>query len=152
MYDTAFTNTSIKHFHNAKPMCAATGLRRSGEIMSPVAITQAVNEIQQWSAYAPTPLRHFDGLATQLGIAAVYYKDESTRFGLGSFKALGGAYAVLCLLQQTLSKPLAAKSALRKSAMAASPIKHRRSPWPPPPTATTGVQWHGARSYLVAAV
>lgn len=104
MYDTAFTNTSIKHFHNAKTDVRSNWPAALSEIMSPVAITQAVNEIQQWSAYAPTPLRHFDGLATQLGIAAVYYKDESTRFGLGSFKALGGAYAVLCLLQQTLSK------------------------------------------------
>jgi diaminopropionate ammonia-lyase len=32
------------------------------------------------------------------GVAAVHYKDESARFGLGSFKPLGGAYAVIRLL------------------------------------------------------
>jgi diaminopropionate ammonia-lyase len=34
------------------------------------------------------------GLAAELGVGALHYKDESLRFGLGSFKALGGAYAV----------------------------------------------------------
>ena len=32
--------------------------------------------------------------------AEIYYKDEAGRFGLGSFKALGGAYAVFKLLRQ----------------------------------------------------
>lgn len=44
--------------------------------------------------YAPTPLVALSDLADQLGLAAIHYKDESGRFGLGSFKALGGAYAV----------------------------------------------------------
>jgi len=34
------------------------------------------------------------------------YKDEASRFGLGSFKALGGAYAVAKLLQGLLSQQL----------------------------------------------
>jgi diaminopropionate ammonia-lyase len=34
----------------------------------------------------------------------VHYKDEGSRFGLGSFKALGGAYAVLRLIQSELAK------------------------------------------------
>ncbi|TMR13694.1 pyridoxal-phosphate dependent enzyme, partial [Nonomuraea zeae] len=42
-------------------------------------------------AYRPTPVRTIPGLA---GTAAVHVKDESGRMGLGSFKALGGAYAV----------------------------------------------------------
>ena len=44
--------------------------------------------------YAPTPLRRLDGLARSLGLRKILYKDEGGRFGLGSFKALGGAYAV----------------------------------------------------------
>ncbi len=46
-------------------------------------------EIASWQGYAPTPLRLLDGLGCMVG-----YKDEAGRFGLGSFKALGGAYAV----------------------------------------------------------
>ena len=33
-------------------------------------------------------------LAESLGIRAAFIKDESTRFGLKSFKGLGGSYAV----------------------------------------------------------
>ena len=58
----------------------------------------AEGEIPQWPGYAPTPLRNMDRLAGELGLGAVLYKDESGRFGLGSFKALGGAYAVLRVL------------------------------------------------------
>ena len=37
-------------------------------------------------------------MAKRLRIGALRYKDESERFGLNSFKALGGAYAVYRLL------------------------------------------------------
>jgi diaminopropionate ammonia-lyase len=37
-------------------------------------------------------------LATKLGVAELLIKDESQRLGLGSFKALGGAFAVLNLV------------------------------------------------------
>ncbi len=51
---------------------------------------RAKAEITSWPDYAPTPLRDLP----IPGLAAVRIKDESGRFGLGSFKALGGAYAV----------------------------------------------------------
>lgn len=57
----------------------------------------AAEEIADWPGYAPTPVRVLDRLAGDLGIAALHYKDEGERLGLGSFKALGGAYAVLRL-------------------------------------------------------
>jgi diaminopropionate ammonia-lyase len=50
--------------------------------------------IRSWPGYAPTPLRSLDGLARAAGLGAVLFKDESDRLGLGSFKALGGGYAV----------------------------------------------------------
>jgi diaminopropionate ammonia-lyase len=54
----------------------------------------AAEEITAWRGYAQTPLVPLGGLAKTLGIAELHYKDEGGRFGLGSFKALGGAYAV----------------------------------------------------------
>ncbi|RZM83011.1 diaminopropionate ammonia-lyase [Leptolyngbya iicbica LK] len=51
-------------------------------------------ELHQWSNYQPTPLRSLPEIATDLDLDQIWYKDESDRFGLGSFKALGGAYAV----------------------------------------------------------
>jgi len=78
------------------------------ETLFPRGLTdQAVAEIRQWPGYEPTPLRRLDRLAGALGIGGILYKDESTRFGLGSFKALGGAYAVLRLLSQKLGMPMA---------------------------------------------
>ncbi len=45
-------------------------------------------------AHAPTPLLPLPALAAELGVAEVHLKAEGGRMGLGSFKALGGAYAV----------------------------------------------------------
>ena len=44
--------------------------------------------------YAPTPLVNLQGWAQSLGAANVWVKDESKRFGLNAFKALGGSYAI----------------------------------------------------------
>lgn len=71
-------------------------------ILSVAAFEQAQASIVQWPGYAPTPLRHLPGLAAQMKVGGVYYKDEAGRFGLGSFKALGGAYAVNRLLLRQL--------------------------------------------------
>mgnify|MGYP000128618367 FL=1 len=52
--------------------------------------------------YAPTPLVSLDHLAQKLGVAQVLVKDESRRFGLNAFKALGGSYAMARCLGQRL--------------------------------------------------
>lgn len=44
--------------------------------------------------YAPTPLVALDSLAETLGVAGIYIKDESFRFGLNAFKGLGGSYCI----------------------------------------------------------
>ena len=51
-------------------------------------------------AHAPTPIVDCPALAASLGIASLRVKDESGRMGLGSFKALGGAFAVAQLLRE----------------------------------------------------
>jgi len=61
---------------------------------------ESLEEIRSWPGYTVTPLRSLDGIARQLGVANIYYKDEAGRFGLGSFKALGGAYATLRALKK----------------------------------------------------
>ena len=64
----------------------------------------------RWLAACPihttTALRPLEMLATTLGWSAIYAKDETDRMGLGSFKALGGAYAVLCLVRDRLREVL----------------------------------------------
>lgn len=58
--------------------------------------------IASWPDYAPTPLRDLPSFATASGLGCLRLKDEAGRFGLGSFKALGGAYAVAELLAAEL--------------------------------------------------
>lgn len=97
------TAAALRIAHNAM----ADGSRAYGPseraIISRAAFSQAMAEIGSWPGYAPTPLRSLKELARSIGIDRLWYKDESQRFGLGSFKALGGAYAVLRLLAREVS-------------------------------------------------
>ncbi len=45
-------------------------------------------------SYKETPLVDLSSLAKELEVGGIYVKDESYRFGLNSFKALGGTYAM----------------------------------------------------------
>jgi diaminopropionate ammonia-lyase len=56
--------------------------------------------------YKPTPLVLLPGMAKELGIGRLYVKDESYRFGLNAFKALGGSYAVANILAEKMGAPL----------------------------------------------
>ena len=82
--------------------------RKTGDaaarVLSAEAFAQARDEITQWDGYAPTPLVQFDALAKAIGVGKVLYKDEGPRFGLGSFKALGGSYAAQRVLQREIAR------------------------------------------------
>ena len=55
---------------------------------------------------AGTRLVALPGLAEMLGVGALYAKDEGGRLGLGSFKALGGGYAVARLVLEAAGQML----------------------------------------------
>ena len=57
-------------------------------------IDDAYLSIKEWDDYSPTPLINLNKLSQELNLNKIFYKDESKRFDLKSFKALGGAYAV----------------------------------------------------------
>ena len=57
-------------------------------------IDDAYSSIKEWNGYSPTPLINLNKLSKELNLKNIFYKDESKRFDLKSFKALGGAYAV----------------------------------------------------------
>jgi len=73
-------------------------------VLTAAGYRRAKAAITAWSGYAPTALRDLPELAAAAGIGVLRLKDEASRFGLGSFKALGGAYAVGNLLCQELSR------------------------------------------------
>ena len=62
--------------------------------LSKIDIDEAYRSISKWEGYSPTPLIELNKLSKELNLNKIYYKDESKRFNLKSFKALGGAYAV----------------------------------------------------------
>ena len=51
-----------------------------------------------FAEYAPTPLVSMPDTAAALGLGALWVKDESRRFGLNAFKALGASWAIGSLL------------------------------------------------------
>lgn len=63
---------------------------------------EAAQEVERFlkfrDGHSETPLVSLAHLARKLGVATVHVKDEGHRLGLGSFKALGGSYAVIRLV------------------------------------------------------
>ncbi|MBI3516387.1 MAG: diaminopropionate ammonia-lyase [Proteobacteria bacterium] len=98
-------------FHNPLALPEAPYGPAQETIMNAAGHQAAFAEITQWPGYAPTPLLALDDIAREVGVAAVHYKDEAGRFGLGSFKALGGPYAVRrhlgAVLDATLGRAVA---------------------------------------------
>ena len=64
------------------------------KILNSDLLEDAYKTISKWQKYKPTPLESLNKLSKELELKNIFYKDESKRFGLKSFKALGGAYAV----------------------------------------------------------
>ena len=92
-----FTYTS--HFHNAEQSNELGTI--VGALFSVEDCAAAYSTICQWPAYQVTPLISMTDIAATAGVEKIYYKNESSRFGLGSFKALGGSYAIECLSQDS---------------------------------------------------
>ena len=74
--------------------------------------------------YAPTPLLTAPSLAAELDLGAVLLKDESSRFGLPAFKALGAWWAAAWAVAGRLGAPELASDpvALRERAAAGPPL------------------------------
>lgn len=55
-------------------------------------------------AYKATPLLSLNNLAKELSLGKIYVKDESYRFGLNAFKALGASYAISKIICEKLGE------------------------------------------------
>lgn len=95
---------SFELLRNRLANSAAPWSAEQDAVLSEAGLTQARAAISSWPGYQKTPLLALPALADLLGVGSLYYKDESSRFGLGSFKALGGAYAVARLLQRQIAE------------------------------------------------
>ena len=59
--------------------------------------------LQHRTGHKPTPLVQLHRLSEKLNVKSIFVKDEGHRLGLGSFKALGGSYAVIRLVLEKAS-------------------------------------------------
>jgi diaminopropionate ammonia-lyase len=91
-------NNNPAHNHPLDPADAAT--------LAIDAAAEVERFLQFRKNHQPTPLKSLPGLAQELSVGSVHIKDEGYRLGLGSFKALGGSYAVIRLLLETASREL----------------------------------------------
>jgi len=73
------------------------------ETLSIAAAHQAEDFLKRRKNHKQTPLHRWTSLAAELGVGEVLIKDEGLRLGLGSFKALGGSYAVIRLVLEAAS-------------------------------------------------
>ena len=96
--------STTNHFHNVQQSNDIGAIVRA--LFSDDDCANAYSTIREWPAYQATPLISMTDIAAAAGVNKVYYKDESSRFGLGSFKALGGSYAIECLSQDSSSDDL----------------------------------------------
>lgn len=68
----------------------------------------AAEEVERFlnfrEGHKETPLVSLPHLAETLRVASIHIKDEGHRLGLGSFKALGGSYAVIRLVLEEASR------------------------------------------------
>jgi diaminopropionate ammonia-lyase len=71
---------------------------------------EAADEVERYLHFRPdhaeTPLVSLPGLAASVDVGSIHIKDEGQRLGLGSFKALGGAYAVIQLVLEAAASSL----------------------------------------------
>ena len=91
-------NTLPEHGTALDPRDAATlGVREAHEVGRMLSLREN---------HRPTPLVALAALAHELGVASIHVKDEGHRLGLGSFKALGGSYAVIRLVLAAAARAL----------------------------------------------
>jgi len=77
--------------HRGPGLTAPDRLARGPVMTDP---SRPLSLLERCPAAAATPLLDLPGAAQALGVGRLWAKDETARMGLGSFKALGAAYAV----------------------------------------------------------
>lgn len=103
--------SSVRHASNPARFSEAAAEAAARGTQNLLGWNDAVQEIHTWPEYEPQPLRSLPAHARELGIAQLYYKDESARYGreLGSFKALGAPYSVFALARDAVEAEIGRK-------------------------------------------
>lgn len=90
--------------------CYLNPNRQRNDAAISMASPESTREVQAFhrgmTDYAMTPLCSLENLARKLGLKSLYVKDESGRFSLNAFKALGGSFAMAKELCRRLEIPV----------------------------------------------
>ncbi len=84
----------MKWIRNPKAGSCAAISREEAAVRRGAGRRRAFRAIRAWPEYEATPLLSLDDAAQAARVGSLWVKDESRRFGLGSFKGLGAAYGV----------------------------------------------------------
>lgn len=94
------------HLVNSGPHYRSAILAEDRDMLGSAGADEVERFLAIRADYRPTPLLSLPALAERLGIGELLVKDEAHRLGLCSFKALGGAYAVVRLVIERASRQL----------------------------------------------
>ena len=92
---------NVKYVRNTLPKSDCT---RNMSLMDVSTIEKVREFHRSFPQYAVTPLAALNNLANELGVGGIYIKDESYRFGLNSFKALGATFALANFIARTTDR------------------------------------------------
>ncbi len=107
-------NGNLTHFANPKAETDCLYPEKLKEIISVAKSIEPIETIKTWPGYSVTPFYALASLASTAEVEQIWYKDESQRFGLKSFKALGGAYAVARQLQIALQDSIGISPSIKE--------------------------------------
>lgn len=97
---------AVAYLFNELPAYGTPLEASDAETLGLAAADRVVKALSLRDNNAATPLHALPNLARELGIGSLHLKDEGYRLGLGSFKALGGAYALMVLVREEASRQL----------------------------------------------
>ena len=106
-------NGNLSHFASSATEAQGKYPDNLRQILSLEKSQAAIDMITLWPEYRATPLHSLDHLAKDIRVEKIWYKDESKRFHLKSFKALGGAYAVARQLQARVAEATGKEPAMQ---------------------------------------
>lgn len=87
---------------NTMPKASEEENKELVEFLNEGNMEKAISFHKSFPIYQPTPLVPLKDLAQKLGVKNIYLKDESYRFGLNAFKAMGGSYAMAKYMAEEL--------------------------------------------------
>ena len=97
--------SELKWIANNMPRDLKSGsCAKSLALMDTSTIKKVLDFHKSFPQYTETPLRSLKNLAEMLGVGGIYIKDESYRFGLNSFKALGASFALAGFIAETTGR------------------------------------------------